>query len=169
MSDWLATTSTSVSNWLEGTTIPAWVVLKIFERYPDINEHFLVDKHAPISYVDPSREELLSRIEALLVDDGMFNHLNVQVQICEDAFRQRAIEKGGAQILQKIKDSKLSEGDREALMKQISALYHIDTQRETTVHENQSHFGKVQSGTDPADRPRAPLPAGPRKTPPGKK
>ena len=97
MAAWLGgVTSASVANWAEGHNAPAWVVMKIFDHWEDIREHFLVDAQTPISVVDPEKDDLMNRIASLLEDQFMFDYMSKEVQ---------TFKTYGERLMQKIEES----------------------------------------------------------------
>ena len=59
--------SPSVHNWLTGTVVPAWVLLKIILSFPDVLESIVSQKE--IQKIDPKEENLIGDLRILLKNE----------------------------------------------------------------------------------------------------
>lgn len=151
MAIWLGTSTNNVTQWLKGRRIPAWVVMTIFDGFADIKAAFLSATAPPVAVVDPVRQALEERVKVLLDDDFMFNHLQIQIGICEGYQRERLQKEQAERIVRELQGSDLRVSEVVKISHQVKA-YEENTTRSPAVRESKADPGTLLPSNTDQDR-----------------
>jgi len=154
LADAIGANDADVSHWLQTGGAPAWAMLKIFETYDDAAEFFLRGKDP--KPVDPRRDALRQRIEQILENDFMLDHLTVQIGICEDALERDDERRVMAEALQLLRKDRLTRAERARVAELAQRKYGKHTTEGHTVHDPAPPYPKAAPEQTSETPPRTP-------------